>query len=56
VSSATLCAATDGFTTAIIAAVPMSETGAKSLIGSYGSFLNRLWFAACSVLVLMSTV
>ena len=35
---------------------PSAATGAKSLTGSYGSFLNRCSFADCVVLVVMKTV
>ena len=49
VGDATAFAATDGCTTSMNGVAVMRVTGAKSLIGSYGSFLNRLGLTACVV-------
>src|SRR5437763_10295481 len=52
-NSITVFVGTVGLTTMIWPPRPSAVTGAKSLTGSYGSFLNRCSFADCVVLVVM---
>jgi hypothetical protein len=51
--SATLLTGRAGLTTMIWPPRPSAVSGAKSLTGSYGSFLNRCSLADCVVLVVM---
>ena len=45
--SLTEVAGTDGFTMSTLGVVATRVTGAKSLMGSYGIFLYKLWLMPC---------
>ncbi|MCY1557251.1 hypothetical protein D9M68_940860 [compost metagenome] len=56
VRSASVRTGLSGGTTSTSPLLAISEAGAKSLTGSYGSFLNSEALAACVVLVVTSMV